>query len=188
MRNRARFYRADDFSRARLRFGKAPRLSPVTMSATIAASLLILILAGLLLRAAIGDMRTFNISNELNFGIAALAPLYWSATDMSAWPDVVLTIAAALLVFALLAGAFYLGMMGGGDVKMAPAVLLWFPAPQALDFLLVMSVAGGIVTLIAVARHRILRREGRPEVPYGVAISAAGLWSIAEPYLNQFNR
>lgn len=158
------------------------------MSATIAASLLLLILAGLLLRAAIGDMRTFNISNELNLGIAALAPFYWSATDMPAWPDVALTVAVALFVFVLLAGAFYLGMMGGGDVKMAPAVLLWFPASQALDFLLVMSVAGGIVTLIAVARHRMLRREGRPEVPYGVAISAAGLWSIAEPYLNQFNR
>ncbi len=156
------------------------------MSATIAAHLLMLILAGLLVRAAIGDMRTFNISNELNTAILAIAPLLWSADDLS-WTAVGWTLIAAGATFVVLTGAFMLGVMGGGDVKMAPAVMLWFPASHALDFLFVMSAVGGLVTLFELVRHRVLRRTGRPEIPYGVAIAAAGLWSIAERYLYQFS-
>lgn len=146
-----------------------------------------LLLAALLVWAAVGDMRTFNIPNELNATIALLAPLYWWASGTPLWPDAVLQIGIAVLVFFVLAGAFWIGVMGGGDVKMAPAVLLWFPAARALDFLMIMSIAGGAVTLIALVLHRMKRREGRPEVPYGVAIAAAGLWLIAERYLNQFS-
>lgn len=156
------------------------------MSGNPAADLLMIVLAGLLLWAAAGDIRTFTIPNGLNAAIALGAPLFWLASGTPLWPDAALSFGAALIVFALLAGAFYAGMMGGGDVKMAPAVVLWFPAARVLDFLLVMSLAGGLVTLAAVARHRVLRREGRPEVPYGVAIAAAGLWLIAERYLYQF--
>ena len=36
-------------------------------------------------------------------------------------------LAAGATVFVLLAGAFYAGMMGGGDVKLAAALALWFP-------------------------------------------------------------
>lgn len=157
------------------------------MSGTPAPDLLMLLLAALLLWAAVGDVRTFTIPNELNAGIALLAPLFWWASGVPLWPDAALALGAALLVFALLAGAFYIGMMGGGDVKMAPAVLLWFPAGRVLDFLLIMSLAGGAVTAWALARHRMKRRDGRPEVPYGVAIAAAGLWLIAERYLNHFS-
>ncbi len=156
------------------------------MSATIAANFLMLGLAGLLLRAAVGDIRTFNISNELNMAIMALAPFVWSANDLS-WIDVGWTLVAAGGVFAFMTGAFFLGLMGGGDVKMAPAVMLWFSATEALDFLLVMSAVGGLVTLFQLVRHRVARREGRPEIPYGVAIAAAGLWLIAERYLYQFS-
>lgn len=154
------------------------------MSWTLAADPLPLLLAGLLavllVCAAVGDIRTFNIPNRLNAAIAMTAPLYWWANGTPLWPDAAMSIGVALLVFAILAGAFYLGAMGGGDVKMAAAVLLWFPAGRALDFLMIMSVAGGLVTLVAILRHRMARREGRPEVPYGVAISVGGLWLIAQ--------
>ena len=157
------------------------------MSADVAANLLLALCGALLLWAAIGDIRTFNIPNELNAAIALLAPLYWWASGTPIWPDAALQLGVALLVFFVLAGAFWLGMMGGGDVKMAAAALLWFPVERALDFLLLMSLAGGAVTLIAIVRHRAGRREGRPEIPYGVAIAFAGLWLIAERYLNQFS-
>lgn len=149
------------------------------MSDDLFANLLLLGLAGLLVWAAVGDVRTFNIPNGLNATIALGAPLFWWATDVPVWPDGALRVGAALIVFAVLAGAFWLGMMGGGDVKMAAAVLLWFPADATLAFLTIMSLAGGAVTLAALIRHRVGRRAGRPEVPYGVAISFAGLWLIA---------
>lgn len=150
-----------------------------------AADLLLAGLAGTLLWAAVGDIRTFNIPNALNLGIALSAPLLWWADGAALWPDAASRFGVALLVFAALAAAFYLGVMGGGDVKMASALLLWFPAGRAPDFLMIMSLAGGVVTLFAVARHRLLRRAGRPEIPYGVAIAAAGLWLIAERYFYQ---
>lgn len=149
------------------------------MSGEVFANLLLLGLAGLLVWAAIGDMRTFNIPNELNAAIALAALLYWWAAETPFWPDAALRIGVALIVFALLAGAFWLGMMGGGDVKMASAVLLWFPTGATLSFLMAMSLAGGAVTLAALIRHRLARRIGRPEIPYGVAIAFAGLWLIA---------
>ncbi|HZF43562.1 MAG TPA: prepilin peptidase [Sphingomonadaceae bacterium] len=148
------------------------------MSDDLFANLLLLGLAGLLVWAAVGDIRTFNIPNELNAAIALGAPLFWWAADIPVWPDGALRVGVALIVFAVLAGAFWLGMMGGGDVKMAAAVLLWFPVEVTFAFLMIMSLAGGAVTLAALIRHRVARREGRPEVPYGVAISFAGLWLI----------
>ena len=65
-------------------------------------------------------------------------------------------------MFLLLAAAFYAGMMGGGDVKLAGALALWFPPLVTLKFLVLMSIAGGVLTLIVLAWHRSCKREGRP--------------------------
>jgi prepilin peptidase CpaA len=55
-----------------------------------------------------------------------------------------------------------------------------------VKFLLLMSVAGGVLTLGIVALHRWRRREGRPEIPYGVAIAFGGLAILTQRFLNQF--
>jgi len=88
----------------------------------------------------------------------------------------------------LLALAFQMGMMGGGDVKLAAALALWFPPLVTVKFLVLMSLAGGVVTALALLAHRWARREGRPKIPYGVAIAFGGLAILAEPYLNHFAR
>jgi prepilin peptidase CpaA len=99
-------------------------------------------------------------------------------------------LAASGIVFALLAGAFYVGMMGGGDVKLAAALALWFPPAGTIKFLVFMSVAGGVLTLGILAWHRAQRREGRPQIPYGVAIAVGGLAILGpiltQRFLNQF--
>ena len=154
---------------------------------SLPANLLLLALAAMLLWAAVGDVRTFNIPNGLNATIAIAAPLFWWASGVAFWPDGALRFGIALAVFAALAAAFYAGMMGGGDVKMAAATALWLPPLEVVDFLMIMALAGGAVTLIALARHRLVSRQGRPEVPYGVAIAFAGLWLIGARYLNQFS-
>jgi prepilin peptidase CpaA len=89
-------------------------------------------------------------------------------------------------VFTLLAGAFYAGMMGGGDVKLAAALALWFSPASTIKFLILMSLAGGVLTLGVVAYHRWKQREGRPEIPYGVAIAFGGLAILTQRFLNQF--
>jgi prepilin peptidase CpaA len=95
-------------------------------------------------------------------------------------------LAGAAIVFVLLAAAFYAGMMGGGDVKLAGALALWFPPASTIKFLVFMSLAGGVLTLVILAWHRAKRREGRPEIPYGVAIAFGGLVILAQPFLNHF--
>jgi prepilin peptidase CpaA len=148
--------------------------------------LLLAVLATLLVVAAVIDVRTFTISNRLNLAVALLAPVYWAAVPLSLWPEVPLQIAAAVIVFVLLAGLFYAGMMGGGDVKLAAALALWFPPGLTIKFLVLMSLAGGVLTLGLLAWHRTKRREGRPEIPYGVAIAFGALAILAQPYLNHF--
>ena len=148
--------------------------------------LLLATLAVLLVFAAVVDVRTFTISNRLNATVALLAPLYWVSISLSPWPGVAMQIGAALIVFILLAAAFYAGMMGGGDVKLAAALALWFPPPATVKFLVLMSLAGGVLTLLVVALHRLKRGEGRPEIPYGVAIAFGALAILTQRFLNQF--
>jgi prepilin peptidase CpaA len=152
--------------------------------------LLLLALAATLVVAAVIDMRTFTISNRLNAAVAAGAPLYWLSIALSPWPGIAVQLAAGAIVFVLLAGAFYAGMMGGGDVKLASALALWFSPAGTVKFLVLMSIAGGVLTLGILFWHRMQKREGRPEIPYGVAIAFGALAilvpNLAQPFLNQF--
>jgi prepilin peptidase CpaA len=148
--------------------------------------LLLGLLAILLLVAAVIDVRTFTISNTLNLCVALLAPLYWVSLALPLWPHAAIQIAVGAGVFALLAGAFYAGLMGGGDVKLAAALALWFSPASTVKFLVLMSLAGGVVTLAAVGAHKLRRREGRPMIPYGVAIAFGGLTIVTQRFLNQF--
>jgi prepilin peptidase CpaA len=148
--------------------------------------LLLGVLALLLVYAAAVDVRTFTISNRLTLGVAALAPLYWWSASLPLWSEVAVQVAVAGGVFALLAAAFYAGMMGGGDVKLAAALALWFSPASTLEFLVIMSIAGGALTLLLLAAHRLRGRPGRPEIPYGVAIAFGGLAILTQRFLNQF--
>jgi prepilin peptidase CpaA len=76
--------------------------------------------------------------------------------------------------------------MGGGDVKMVAAIALWLPAGAVLKLLVIMSLAGGVLTLAMVARQRLAKSDGQLEIPYGVAIAFGGFWLIGERFLNQF--
>lgn len=140
-----------------------------------------LLLAGLLtalVAAAATDIRSRTISNALNAGIALAAPLYWWATGVSLWPGAGLQILFALAVFAAFAGLFAIGAMGGGDVKLIGALALWFPVTPFFSLLTLMAILGGLLTVVMLAIHKLRPREGAIEVPYGVAIAAAGAWSI----------
>jgi len=77
-------------------------------------------------------------------------------------------------------------MMGGGDVKLAAALALWFSPVSTLRFLVFMSIAGGVLTLAVVAIHRMKKKPGKPEIPYGVAIAFGGLAILIQRFLNQF--
>jgi prepilin peptidase CpaA len=149
-------------------------------------TLFLILLAALLLWAAVTDLRSRIISNRLNAAIALLAPLYWWSLGLSPWPDMAMQVGLCIGVFIFFATLFSLGLMGGGDVKMLAALALWLPAGALLSLLVLMALLGGVVTIVTVVHHRMTRRIGAVEIPYGVAIALAGLWVIGEPYFNPF--
>lgn len=150
------------------------------------ASFLLLALVVLLLSAGIEDVRTREIANWKNALIALLAPGWWVASGLSLWPGVAIQLAVAVAVFGLFVAAFWLGQMGGGDVKLIGALALWLPPQPLLWMLVVMSLLGGALTLLMVADKLLRKKRQLPEIPYGVAIAMAALLVIREPILNQF--
>jgi prepilin peptidase CpaA len=126
--------------------------------------LLLVALAATLVAAAVIDIRTFTISNRLNATVALGAPLYWTSIALAPWPGIA--------------------------VKLGAALALWFSPAATVKFLVLMSLAGGVLTLGLLAWHRATRRGGRPQVPYGVAIAIGGLSILApilaQRFLNQF--
>jgi prepilin peptidase CpaA len=143
-------------------------------------------LAAMLLVACWSDLRTRTIPNGLNLAIALLAIPFWWTVGLPLWPDAAIQVAVALAVFAVFAGVFALGAMGGGDVKLVAAIALWLPWQAVIVLLFIMSVAGGLLTLAMLIRHKLARAGGKLEIPYGVAIAFGGLWLISERFLNQF--
>jgi prepilin peptidase CpaA len=136
-------------------------------------------LAIALLIAAFTDIRRRQIDNWLNAAIALGAPLFWWATGLSVWPGMVMQLGLAVVTFAILAGLFAIRAMGGGDVKLLTALALWLPVMAFVRLLLVMAIAGGVLTVALGMWHIMRRHPGRLKIPYGVAIAAAGLWTLA---------
>lgn len=139
-------------------------------------------LAIALLIAAFTDLRRRQIDNWLNAAIALGAPLFWFAMGLSL-PDIGWQIGIAIASFAVLAGLFALGAMGGGDVKLLTALALWIRPDWFLQLIVIMALLGGMLTLVFGAWHVARRHRDRIAIPYGVAISAAGLWVLASQYL-----
>ncbi|MDZ7283388.1 prepilin peptidase [Sphingomonas sanguinis] len=161
------------------------------MEWTIMRIALLVALVLLLVSAGIEDARTREIADAKNIAIALLAPLWWWTSGLAVWPDMAVQIGIALAVFLLFAQAFRIGMMGGGDVKMIAAIALWLPLSSLFRMVLVMSIAGGAVTIAMLVDHRLrVRKQGDAapaiEVPYGVAIAIAALVTLQEPLFNPF--
>lgn len=142
----------------------------------------------LLIAAAISDIRSRIISNRLNLTIAAMAVPMWLFSADPLWPNLAYQIAAAFGVFLIFFAMFAVGAMGGGDVKLIAAIMLWVPISLMLPTLMVMAILGGILSagmLIWATTNR--QDKASIKVPYGVAIAAAGLWALHKHYLNQFD-
>ncbi len=139
---------------------------------------LLIVLAIALIYAAVTDIQRRQIDNWLNAGIVLAAPIFWWASGMSLWPDVAIQFGIAVLAFAFFAGLFALKLMGGGDVKLLTALALWIEPNAFLQLLLVMALAGGVLTIVMGAYHFLQRQKERLAIPYGVAIAFGALWVL----------
>ena len=151
-------------------------------------SFIYVLLGGLaiaLLIAAFTDLRRRQIDNWLNAAVAFSAPLFWWATGVTLG-GIGLQFAVAIATFAITAALFAMRAMGGGDVKLLTALALWIPPLLFVKFIVVMALLGGVLTLVFGAWHIATRQRDRVAIPYGVAISSAGLWALSTQYLPAF--
>ena len=135
---------------------------------------LLALLAIALLVAAGTDLKRREIDNWLNLAIALAAPAFWWAGGLSLWPDVALHVGVALAAFAVAAGLFAIGQMGGGDVKLIAALALWFPPPLFLNMLMIMAVIGYVLTM-GLGALRVRRADGGTRSRDMVVLSALSL-------------
>ncbi|MEY4501779.1 MAG: Prepilin peptidase [Pseudomonadota bacterium] len=140
----------------------------------------------LLVLVAASDLHSRTIPNWVNGLIALLGIASWWTSGMAIWPDMAVQFGFAAIIFGVFVLFFAMNAMGGGDVKLLGALALWFQIVPMVRLLMVMSILGGVLTLIFMARHKILKLSSKIEVPYGVAIATAGIWAVYERNLNHF--
>jgi len=156
--------------------------------AAAAATIILLVAAG------VTDITRYRIPNVIVYAIAAAFAA--GAVFNLSWPAVAWPVLAAAVMFALGAGLFALRVFGGGDVKLIAAMALWTGFADLMRFLLVMSIAGGLLGMVWIVRRRSQQpamasetassadspaSDAPPQpkvpnrIPYGVAIAIAGL-------------
>lgn len=143
-------------------------------------------LAILLVFSTYSDIRYRLIYNKVTASIALAAPLYWVATGDYSLSAIGIHLAVAIVTFLFFAIFFYIGMMGGGDLKLFAALALWFSWEVTLRMIFISSIFGGVVTVIFWIIHKVKQSDGPPRIPYGVAITLAGLLIVGERYFYHF--
>ncbi|WP_273791951.1 A24 family peptidase [Brucella anthropi] len=149
------------------------------------------IFAVAMVTAMVTDLMSMTIRNRvsigLTFGFVLLAPLCGISLSDYGWHLAVGGL-ALIVTFSL----FCLRAMGGGDAKLIAASALWFgPNISLLDYLVMVSILGGVLTLVLLLyrtiprplladRYAFMGMLARKDagIPYGIALGAAGLWAF----------
>ncbi|MBV8888147.1 MAG: prepilin peptidase [Alphaproteobacteria bacterium] len=151
--------------------------------------------AGVMIAAALEDFRRLIIPNTLIVALCLLWPLYLAGAPSLA--GILAALGCAAVIFILGAVCFAWGYIGGGDVKLLTAAILWAGPAGAPALLAVTGLLGGLLALVlltpvgaqaAQAGRLLLGGADLPapgaapiQVPYGVAIAAAALIVIVPP-------
>ena len=150
-------------------------------------TIILLVGAAIFALVAYSDVRTRRIPNESIVALLALAALRiaLSGDPTAALYTLVANAALSVATFLL----FWRGFLGGGDVKLMVATGFLIGYHDVLGFLVVMSVSGGLMAVAMLAGDRLRRSAAAPDqepqekparltVPYGVAISVAGILTL----------
>lgn len=132
--------------------------------------------------AAITDLRRFKIPNLVPLSLLLLYPFYvWFAPHQVDWLH---SLAITAAVFAVGLYIFSRGWAGGGDIKFLVAASLWSPPHLFMDFLAIVAIAGGALSVCLLLLHAMRRKTAsanngallsemnirKMPAPYGVAI------------------
>lgn len=147
----------------------------------------IMLLPAGLIYAGLVDLTTMRIPNGL---IAILCVGFVVAAQLAgvSAQTIGLSIAVALSVLLCSAALFALGLIGGGDAKLAAVAALWLGSDHVVPFLAYTALIGGGLALLVLAFRAFalparLRARGWIErlhaptsgIPYGIALGLAAL-------------
>jgi Flp pilus assembly protein protease CpaA len=155
-------------------------------------TVIVVLAMGAFLGAAYVDVRRRRIPNALSYMIGSLGLLRMLLADDPMTAGWTLAAAAGVLVVAFM--FFWGGTFGGGDAKLLTGAVLLIGYRDLFDFIVLMSLFGAVLALSLLIGDRLIprlrrarqraaapdatvaaRRDVWPTVPYGVAISAAGM-------------
>ncbi|MBS0470313.1 MAG: prepilin peptidase [Proteobacteria bacterium] len=154
------------------------------------AELIVWVVFPLLLASAAGwDIASFTIPNHLQVALIIAFCVFIVASGMT--PAAIGGhLLAGFVGLAIGFTLFALGYIGGGDAKLFACVVLWLGFANLLDYAVVASVFGGMLTVTIIGmRHLPLPaslagrawiqrlHDTRGGIPYGVAL-AAGAFAI----------
>ncbi len=179
---------------------------------------ILLVFTALLVIAAVCDWRRFLIPNWISLAILALYPPFVLSSVFLSPPAMpvpwLASLGVAAIVFVVLAGLFALNKLGGGDVKLISALSLWAGPGLIAGFLIITSLAGGLLSLVTLARSRLSKSRGLTSdgaapgsenrengdeegagakalalpIPYGVAIACGGFFISGKHIINHFTQ
>lgn len=132
------------------------------------------------------DLLYFRIPNIFPFMLILIFTLLALVND-SFFPFINLDIKNHLIcggvVLVLGFAMFSLGIIGGGDAKLAAATALWFGWPLTLDYLIYSSLIGAVIAVIMVTFKLSVYGGGQPDghgkakfIPFGVALGIGSLY------------
>lgn len=112
------------------------------------------LLAGLLMIGVAIDVASRRLPNWLTSAVAALYGIYVVVSPVPVdWIGAFLVAGA---VFAIGFALFALNWLGGGDVKLMAGLALWAGVEQLALFLVVTSLAGGLLSIVFLVRRWLL--------------------------------
>jgi len=94
------------------------------------------------------DLTSRRIPNALTIGLAAAALGLHATQGLGSFA---VSVAALVAVMVVGLGAFSMGWLGGGDVKLAAAAAAALGFPDAVPFLLYTALGGGLLALVFAA-------------------------------------
>lgn len=151
---------------------------------------------GCMIMAATYDLTSYTIPNYLSLILLA------GFVSLGIFQELGLSVigshfSAGIALLAIGWTLFALGVVGGGDAKFMAASGIWIGWSEMLDYLLVFSVAGGVLALLLLLFRRLPLPEPIREVawiaqlhgpghgvPYGVALSIGAVATM--PHLTLF--
>lgn len=156
----------------------------------IVSLLLLSILPGLVIAAALSDLTTMRIPNWLS-GLLIVG-FFPTALVVGLPLDLVgLHVGVAVVALLVGMGLFALRVIGGGDAKLIAVACLWLGPSASFEFVLWTAVFGGLLSVaLIVARrdvaphiiggpgwvHTLLEAKG--DIPYGIAICMGALMAF----------